>query len=259
MQEECYDPLFVADADEDDFISQIEYIELVKFYSDDPIFNVSTFQELPDKLVLEYNSLICNYICVIQNGTCGNPCEIGIPVAGVENANANANANANGNGNANANAPSVLNRLYWYEVCDETMSAIRTILNIEDPTLPPVVVDDTFEVEVPFGVANMKGLKAVDIANNTEFSLDLILDVFDQLRADVQANLWTETLGGVRMLDVVFSLESFIREIDDRSEYMQLFSGEATLASYCFAFYSFLFLLLFCSMSIVHFKQQSQR
>jgi hypothetical protein len=74
MQKDCYAPLRAADTDNSKSISPTEYIAFVQSFSDDPIFDVTVFRNLPIELVEAHNTLVTRTWCDIMQPQDTNSC-----------------------------------------------------------------------------------------------------------------------------------------------------------------------------------------
>lgn len=218
---DCLAPLLEADANGDSILSREEYMTFVQLYSSDAMFRVESFADFPIPLVLEFTqwtcSGYCNFFTLDPTGVealdCLKDCQDGIPLAPPENF-----------------GPLDL-KPYLYSVCASTYEEVKGILNITDDEDE----DDTIsspekrQVEILFGMANLKNLNAVDIAQDKDGSLNqVLLPTLKGLYNLVKENLYVERLGGrlrrtllIRRHLQLNSEDAWIKTIDNRGKYLR--------------------------------------
>lgn len=162
MQRDCYAPLRAADTDNSKSISPTEYISFVQSFSDDPIFDVTIFRNLPIELVEAHNTIVTRTWCDIMqpsqdmNQCLAEPREI--IISGIPPQNDN-------------------DLEFLYNTCASTQVAVyeaQGYVPSDPPSLAPspttdddvnVKDDDVLNpnmrrIEVPFGIASKSGLTA---------------------------------------------------------------------------------------------------
>ena len=208
MNAECYAKLKASDSDNDNQISPTEYTTYVQNESSGLISH-QTYTHLPLELIQAYTFLTCNYNCFMGVGdseSCKEVCKESIPIAG-----------AGQGGNV-----SDQERAFLYEVCHRTKDAIYLALEMERPTEfptpspnpagPDPEPDNVRNVEIPFGIANVKGFGATEVMDD----MDLIQTAFDRLWVKVLNNLNVERLGPVTLRRLeVSSTKNWLDTIQD--------------------------------------------
>lgn len=112
---------------------------------------------------------------------------------------------------------------------------------------------------VPFGLLNMYGLSAEEIAENVGGTMTFIDSVFSAFSGDIESKLFTQTIGGsnrklrrsdVRILEVEFQNEQYVTNIEDKGK-----SNIISMSLYMIISYFFLTIFLHLQrMSYCHFE-----
>ena len=193
MQKECLGPLLEADANGDYHLDRTEYVSYVQSQSPDPMFQVG-YADQPNQIIIAHLKLTC------PDG--GSTCTDDLPLAGAE---------------LGLDGMNDTQELFIYNLCSITKKAMFDAMGVEYPTAPPTpnpsaepssnpTAEDTTnvrQVDIPFGVANMKGLDAFDIAANVDGSFEgVIRPAFEDLGQKVEKNWNIEKIGGSRMLAI---------------------------------------------------------
>lgn len=245
MQRDCYAPLRAADTDNSKSISPTEYIAFVQSFSDDPIFDVTVFRNLPIELVEAHNTLVTRTWCDIMQPQDTNSClalQREIIISGIPPQNDN-------------------DLEFLYNTCANTKVAVYEAQGYvpsdppSDPpsstptsspviSLPPssgndddaddgVVEDDDIgnanvrRVQVPFGIASKSGLTA---PNYNSQALQPLYVAINDLSQTVLKALGNRRLRGIsttstRRLEVI-NMGNGITSIQSQgeSDHVLLFS-----------------------------------
>jgi hypothetical protein len=228
MQKDCYAPLRAADTDNSKSISPTEYISFVQSFSDDPIFDVTIFRNLPIELVEAHNTIVTRTWCdIMQPSQDMNQClseQREIIISGIPPQNDN-------------------DLEFLYNTCASTQVAVyeaQGYVPSDPPSLAPSssptndddrVNDDDINVkdddvlnpnmrriEVPFGIASKSGLTA---PNYNAQALEPLYSAMNDLAQYVSDTLLLQgrRLGGLmqRNMEVV-NVENGISTIQSQGE-----------------------------------------
>lgn len=207
MQKDCYGPLLAADADNSKTISSTEYITFVQSFSDDALFDVNVFRDLPIEVVEAHNIIVTRTWCEIMEPNNINSClasQREIVISGIPPRNDN---DLEFLYNVCANTQIAVFEAQGYVPSDYPSSApitsSPTILppTSSSPAAAPVVSTpsptpldpDMRRILVPFGIASKSGLTAPNY--NSEALNPLYLSMDDLVRdALVRSNV--QQIGG---------------------------------------------------------------
>jgi len=194
-QNECLLPLQAADANNDSILDRNEFISFMQSLSNDQQIQDLTFVTLSITLVQEYTGWVCAGYCNSFNlqNCIGGECQDGIPLTGPP-------------GSSETNL-----RPYLYTVCVKAMEEVARIVGPNDD-----VVTEEYQVNVPFGVANVLDLDAQGIANDTGVLNGIIGVWLNQLQLQVQNNMDVEPINGINRLLDVTAMGSYVDMIDDQ-------------------------------------------
>jgi hypothetical protein len=194
MEKDCYAPLRAADTDNSKSLSPTEYISFVQSFSDDPIFDVAVFRNLPIELVEAHNTIVTRTWCdIMEPAQDRNQClaeQREIIIAGIPPQNDN-------------------DLEFLYSTCANTQVAVyeaQGYVPSDAPSLAPsssptfqgsdddvnVKDDDVINpnmrrIEVPFGIASKSGLTA---PNYNAQALQPLYSAMDDLALSVNDALF---------------------------------------------------------------------
>lgn len=207
MQKDCYGPLLASDADNSKTISPAEYIKFVQSFSDDAIFDVNVFRDLPIEVIEAHNIIVTRTWCEIMEPNNINSClasQREIIISGIPPQNDN---DLEFLYNTCANTQIAVFEAQGYVPSDHpTSSPSHSSPTVSPPTssspvAAPVVSTpsptpldpDMRRILVPFGIASKSGLTAPDYDAEALLPLDISLN--DLVKAVIERS-YVQQIGG---------------------------------------------------------------